>query len=223
MRIEEIESPGPHSHPLDHPYGFQTSLAKDERWQAVRRIVVSASFAKSSRLSSFLLYVSEKTLLNCTDEITEQQIGVNVFGRSTDYNPGDDNIVRGVARQLRQRLALYYQEEGALDAWRISIPRGGYVAVFERYESPGRSLEEPESQPLSLAESEETTVALPPQDQPSLGRWRPYALSLVAFVLGVLTVVGWQHFSLRKAIESPHQPAVACHVHVKPSNGYRRG
>lgn len=106
-------------------------LKADLRWQAVVRILASESFAKSPRLSAFLSYVAERTLLGREDEVTEQQIGVHVFGRPTDYNPGEDNIVRQTARQLRQRLALYYQEEGRDHAIQILIPRGGYTTQFQ--------------------------------------------------------------------------------------------
>jgi hypothetical protein len=113
---------------------FSNSLVDvedDPRWCAVQRILSSNTFAKTPRLSGFFSYVAERTLLGRLDEISEQQIGVHVFGRPTNYNPGDDNIVRQTARQLRQRLALYYQEEGREESMLISIPRGGYALRFE--------------------------------------------------------------------------------------------
>jgi hypothetical protein len=204
--IEELEAPQLHDHTIKPLSQFKTSFAEDERWQAVRRVVASSSFAKSSRLSTFLLYVCEKTLLDCTDEITEQQIGVNVFGRSADYNPGDDNIVRGVARQLRQRLALYYQEEGPQDPWRISIPRGGYVAVFEPH---GISIVEPEEHPNppSLPVEDEIAAAGATGGVPIAARaWKPYALTFLAFGLGIVAVLMWQHLITHKGPETPTSP-----------------
>jgi len=85
-----------------------SGLEMDPRWLSVQRLINTESLAKATRLSSFLQYIVERFLRGRTEEITEQQIGVHVFGRPTDYNPGDDNIVRQTARQLRQRLALYY-------------------------------------------------------------------------------------------------------------------
>lgn len=107
-----------------------TQLEQDPRWQATLRILASESFAKSSRLSAFLAYVAERSLRGKEQEVTEQQIGIHVFGRPADYNPGEDNIVRQAARQLRQRLALYYREEGRFETIQISIPRGAYVTQF---------------------------------------------------------------------------------------------
>jgi hypothetical protein len=106
-------------------------VESDFRWQALQRILKTESFSKAPRLSSFLLYICERALLERTDEITEQQIGVHVFGRPANYNPGEDNIVRQTARQLRQRLALFYEEERRNETVHITIPRGGYIPVFE--------------------------------------------------------------------------------------------
>jgi hypothetical protein len=107
------------------------SIETDPRWLSIQRLINSESFAKASRLSSFLVYIVERSLQGRTEEITEQQIGVHVFGRPTNYNPGDDNIVRQTARQLRQRLALYYQEEGRREPIQVVVPRGGYSPQFQ--------------------------------------------------------------------------------------------
>jgi hypothetical protein len=102
-------------------------------------------------LSQFLLYVCERALTGREDEIREQQIGTAVFGRRSGYNPADDNIVRVGARDLRHRLDLYFDEEGAGEALRISIPKGSYVPLFEPREatftgatSQGEALDSPE-------------------------------------------------------------------------------
>src|ERR1700689_1781457 len=104
--------------------------APEPRWQLAQRIVASRSFAKSALLSRFLLYVSEREITGKTDEISEHQIGVHVFGRRPGYHPGEDNIVRNYARQLRNRLEQYFLEEGREEDLRVSIPRGKYVPVY---------------------------------------------------------------------------------------------
>ena len=119
-------------------------LAEDPRWQLAQRIVASKSFAKSALLSKFLLYVCDRALSGKTDEISEHQIGVHVFSRRQGYNPGEDNIVRNYARQLRQRLDHYFEEEGKSEQLRISIPVGKYIPTF----SPLR-LEEPRPKPAA--------------------------------------------------------------------------
>jgi hypothetical protein len=107
-------------------------LATEPRWQLAQRIVASRSFAKSALLSRFLLYVCEREITGKTTEISEHQIGVHVFGRRPGYHPGEDNIVRNYARQLRHRLDQYFLEEGREEELRLSIPRGKYVPVYSR-------------------------------------------------------------------------------------------
>jgi hypothetical protein len=104
--------------------------ATEPRWQLAQRIVASRSFAKSVLLSRFLLYVCEREITGKTAEISEHQIGVHVFGRRPGYHPGEDNIVRNYARQLRQRLDQYFLDEGREEQLRLSIPRGKYVPVY---------------------------------------------------------------------------------------------
>jgi hypothetical protein len=105
-------------------------LEEDPRWHLARRVAASKGFAKSKFLTSFVLYICEKHLLDQTGEITEQQIGEQVFRRPRGYNPGEDNIVRNYARLLRQRLEEYFAGEGTDEAIRIVVPRGGYVPLF---------------------------------------------------------------------------------------------
>jgi hypothetical protein len=65
-------------------------------------------------------------------ELNEYLIGREVFDRDDSYNPATDPIVRVGAHSVREKLALYYQREGADDAIRIEIPVGSYEPVFIR-------------------------------------------------------------------------------------------
>ena len=129
-------------------------LTEDPRWQLAQRIVASKSFAKSALLSKFLLYVCDRALSGRTDEISENQIGVHVFLRRPGYNPGEDNIVRNYARQLRQRLDHYFEDEGKLEELRISIPLGKYIPVFSPHPLP-------EPKPTSAVPTVEVSPSLP--------------------------------------------------------------
>lgn len=106
------------------------SLKGDARWELAQRVAASKGLTSSALLSKFLLYVCDRQLRGRVTEITEYQIGVQVFGRRTSYNPNDDNIVRQYARLLRKRLDNYFDGEGCHEPFRINIPRGGYVPVF---------------------------------------------------------------------------------------------
>jgi hypothetical protein len=117
-------------------YLCDMTFAQDERWLLAQRIVASKSFVKSSFLINFLLYICDRQITGRTDDITEYQIGIHALGRPSDYNPGDDNVVRNYARLLRTRLEEYFLAEGRDEVLRITIPRGRYYPVFDSQTSP---------------------------------------------------------------------------------------
>ncbi|HVY95284.1 MAG TPA: hypothetical protein VHA14_21135 [Bryobacteraceae bacterium] len=102
------------------------------RRELVERIASSPAFTRSPRLSQFLRYICACAFEGRTDEISEQQIGVQIFGRSEGYLPAEDSIVRSHARLLRQKLESYFENEGAGEELRLTIPKGSYIPAFER-------------------------------------------------------------------------------------------
>lgn len=100
------------------------------------RILTSKGFANAGRVSKLLRFVVEKTLAGHTDQLKEYSVGVEVFERDETYDPRLDSIVRVEAGRLRSKLDEYYNGDGAASALRISLPRGGYSAVFERAAVP---------------------------------------------------------------------------------------
>lgn len=111
-------------------------LAHDPRWELVERIVASPSFVKSPRLCSFVTFICELSLQERNDEINEINIGESLFGRPPNYDPSIDGIVRSHASRLRQRLDQYFGEEGAAEPIRLTIPKGGYIPLFETVAPP---------------------------------------------------------------------------------------
>jgi len=103
--------------------------------EAVRKqlqvILASGNFAASPRLSRFLTYVVEETLAGNGGDLKEYRIGLDVFQRPETYDPKTDPVVRVDARQLRFKLAEYYESHGRLAPVIISIPKGAYAARFE--------------------------------------------------------------------------------------------
>jgi hypothetical protein len=184
------------------------SLAAEPRWQLAQRIIASRSFAKSVLLSRFLLYVCEREITGKIGEISEQQIGVHVFGRRPGYNPGEDNIVRNYARQLRHRLDQYFLEEGREEELRLSIPRGKYVPVYSPNYFEERPLlvlpdHEADSGSLSetLAPATPAAVVSPPARR---GPW--LALGLGALLLFACSAIVWKvtHRAPAYAADSSH-------------------
>lgn len=124
------------------PEGCPAELKDDARWGMVQRIAAGTHFARSPLLSRFLLFVAAETLAGRGEEITEHQIGVQVFDRPADYRTIEDNIVRTYARQLRKRLAEYFAGEGSAEKWRVDIPLGGYMPVFAEASEADRQASE---------------------------------------------------------------------------------
>ncbi len=130
--------------------GFQIS-AQDPRWQLALRIAASGSLGRSQLLSDFLLYIVDRSIRGRADQITEQKIGVNVFGRTEDYDSNDDNIVRSYARKLRKRIDEYFLTEGREEELRFEIPRGGYVPIFSEQTSAQPEADHPPVTPDTMA------------------------------------------------------------------------
>ena len=99
------------------------------------RVLISPEFRTSKRSQEFLRYVVEHVLSGQAELLKERTIGIDVFGRSTDYDPGEDATVRVKAGEVRKRLGLYYSEQGALDLIRIELPLGTYVPEFHTIEA----------------------------------------------------------------------------------------
>ena len=110
--------------------GGRSQLSAESVREALARVLASTEFRTSKRSQEFLRYVVEHTLSGQSDHLKERTIGIEVFGRSTDYEPGEDATVRVKAGEVRKRLGLYYAEQGVHDAVRIDLPLGTYVPEF---------------------------------------------------------------------------------------------
>ena len=107
----------------------------------LERILASRRFAISERSATFLRYVIDRTLAGDSAGIKEVVIAVEIYGRSADYDPKIDSVVRVEASRMRAKLKSYYDEEGSLDPVLITIPKGGYVPIFEVRETAEMKLE----------------------------------------------------------------------------------
>jgi hypothetical protein len=98
--------------------------------QELNRVLASHEFHSSRRSQDFIRYVVEHALAGRSEMLKERTIGIDVFGRSTSYEPSDDATVRVKAGEVRRRLGLYYAGQGMTDPVRIDIPAGAYVPEF---------------------------------------------------------------------------------------------
>ncbi len=114
--------------------------------EQLHRIVGSKVFRASERMGRLLRFVVEWTLEGRGEELKEYLLGVEVFDRTSSFDPRLDPIVRVEARRLRAKLRSYYDTEGSSDGIIIDIPTGCYVPRFQARDSvtaapaPGRSL-----------------------------------------------------------------------------------
>ena len=114
----------------------------------MRRVASSVTFEKSPRLRAFFLHVCRCASENKSEEATEPQIAIYVYGRRPGYNPNDDNIVRSQARMLRMKLEHHFANEGKDEPIVITIPKGQYLPIFETRPK------EPQAQPKILVPAE---------------------------------------------------------------------
>jgi TolB-like protein/Flp pilus assembly protein TadD len=104
----------------------------DATRRQLERVLGSSGFSRNERLGRFLRFVVERHLEGRDGEIKESVIAVEVFGRSADYDPKQNSIVRTEAARLRARLNEYYLGEGKTDALIIEMPKGGYAPAFRQ-------------------------------------------------------------------------------------------
>jgi hypothetical protein len=149
--------------------GGRSQLSSDAVREALARVLASSEFRTSKRSQEFLRYVVEHTLNGHSDLLKERTIGIEVFGRSTDYEPGEDATVRVKAGEVRKRLGLYYAEQGVHDSVRIELPLGTYIPEFRAIET-----DTPVSQPIPAP------VASPPPPVAPVAKARPRGPLLVA-------------------------------------------
>lgn len=104
----------------------------DEVRAALGRIFASRTFRASPQLTAFLRFVVEAELAGARDRIKGYTIAVEALGRSEDFDPQADPIVRVEAARLRRALERYYAEAGPSETIVVDLPRGSYVPKFRR-------------------------------------------------------------------------------------------
>lgn len=98
-----------------------------EAWASLERLLAYEPISRAPRLRAVLKFMVDALLEGRAKTINEHMIGEVVFGRSADYNPGDDNIVRVTIRHLRDRLEEFYRTDGRDEQYAFEIPKGRYV------------------------------------------------------------------------------------------------
>lgn len=95
------------------------------------RVLQSNAFRAASRSSALLRFLVEQTLNGHAERLKDYTLGSEALGRGESFDPRTDPIARVEASRLRSRLELYYATEGAAEPVVITLPKGGYVPLFE--------------------------------------------------------------------------------------------
>ncbi len=141
------------------------------------RMLGNALFSHSKRYPTLLRYVVEHALDGRTDQVKERTLGIEVFGRSPDYDTNQDPVVRTTAGEIRKRIAQYYYEPDHWNELRIELPCGTYVPEFHVPVSPPSVAAEPA-----------------PAPPPAIAWWRSrqaLAVAACALLAGVVVLTAW--------------------------------
>jgi Tol biopolymer transport system component len=145
-------------------------------------ILASSVFSRSPHLRRFLSFIVDQTLAGQGPRLKEAVLAHELYGKGTDFDAGNDPVVRVDARRLRDKLREFY--EGRSDPIVISLPKGSYVPVFEARAT--------------------ARVALPTTRRVShLTRTRVVLGSLALALIGVTAVMGWR--ALHRPADAPAQ------------------
>lgn len=115
----------------------QHGFSDDAIRRQLQGILNSPDFDASPRNRKFLAHVVEQVLAGRQDLIKAYTIATSVFGRSEDFDPQIDPIVRIEAVRLRRSLERYYLLSGKNEPIKIVLPKGTYAPVFQSTDSAG--------------------------------------------------------------------------------------
>ena len=129
-----------------------TKVSEREQYLAqIEKLAGSHVLHGSESLCKLLRYLAKHALDHPGTPIKEYQIATEVFGRSADFDPQLDSMVRVQAGRLRAKLAEYYSVNGADDGIVVELPKGTYVLSFHHRAAAGRPQATPQVESESKA------------------------------------------------------------------------
>lgn len=147
------------AYPESGPADVSTPPTNSEIQVQLARIRSSSAFDAPDRAHKFLTYVVEEALQGRADRIKAYSIAIEVFGRDATFDAQNDPVVRIEAGRVRRALERYYLLAGQRDPILITMPKGGYVPVFTRFNgvAPTMPVAQPESGAWFDVEKRKTT------------------------------------------------------------------
>lgn len=151
-------------------------LSTEQSQQQLQRILHSNTLRNSATLQQLLQFLVARSIEGNPDGLKEYTIGVEAFGRKSDFDPKTDTIVRVQTHRLRQKLKEYYEQEGLRDPIVIEIPKGHYCPVFRLKES-SRPQQDLDRYSLDVATDLETNADRLPSQGEELATAKPVKTS----------------------------------------------
>jgi tetratricopeptide (TPR) repeat protein len=177
-------------------YNGACEVTEHEARAELERLLADQRFHGTERARSILTYLAQRHFEGRPDGVKAYSIALDVLGRTSDFDPSGDPIVRIEVSRLRSSLSQYYQAFGNETSVSIHLPKGRYVTAFGRCAVAGsRADEETEAPDAASAEPPDGAV----DQQPPLVRarraaaisWRlPAALALIVGT-GLLAGAVW--------------------------------
>lgn len=130
-------------------------------WEQLNRILENDEFISHERQCKLLTHIVKATLAYDNEALKARNIAIEVFERGEDFNSVSDSVVRTEAAKLRAKLQKYYYSN-PLEPLLISIPKGGYSAVFtQNSEDCPENATEPPSD-AAVPEAYDQTILIMP-------------------------------------------------------------
>jgi hypothetical protein len=150
--------------------------------EQINRLVASHALHGSESLCKLLRYLAKHAVEHPGSPIKEFQIATEVFGRSADFDPQLDSMVRVQAGRLRSKLAEFYNADGLEDDIIVELPKGTYVLSFHhRNHGSAKSAPNEHNGGVRKEASEKSTER----------RWGTEVISLSIFLAAAITVIVW--------------------------------
>jgi hypothetical protein len=188
-----------------HPT-YESGAGPEAVREQLERILASPLFRNSKRYPSLLRYVVEQALDGHASELKERTLGIEVFGRTPDYDTNVDPVVRISAAEIRKRIAQYYHEPGHDDELRIDLPLGSYVPEFRAAAVKPAPAPEPLPAPIVFPVLTAPEPVVPPTPRPS--PWRTVS-AVLAIVLACTALAWWRPWAQPTALERFWQPMLS--------------
>jgi len=171
----------------------------------MERLLETHHFRNSRRYPALFRFIIDEALAGRGEFLKERLLGVQVFGRPSDYDTASDPVVRVTVAEIRKRIAQYYHDQGHSTELRIELLPGSYEPEFRRvheFRTPATDPQEDAAaliehsssatHPIAASAATPATVALPSRTASTRKRtiWWISAATF-AVVLAAASIVAW--------------------------------